>query len=127
MKKINLLTLVLLLVTFVLTAKIVPMPDIIKADIIKVKGHDMVIAEGTAISIYSLKDYKLIKKFGKEGEGPQEFKTFMGFGLTVDIYPEHILVNSIDKISYFTRKGEFVKEKKVPAGTTITSFQEKFV
>ena len=127
MKKITLLILLLILAAFVLAAKIVPMPDIIKADIIKVDGHDMVIAEGAAISIYSLKDFKLIKKFGKEGEGPQEFKTFMGFGLTVDIYPEHILVNSIDKISYFTRKGEFVKEKKVPAGTSISSFQGKFV
>jgi hypothetical protein len=127
MRKINLLILLLLLATFVVSAKIVPMPDIIKADIIKVDGHDLVIAEGAAISIYSLKDFKLIKKFGKEGEGPQEFKTFMGFGLTVDIYPEHILVNSIDKISYFTRKGEFIKEKKIPAGTSVTSFQGKFV
>jgi hypothetical protein len=127
MRKINLLILLLLLVTFVLAGKIVPMPDIIKADIIKVDGHDLVIAEGAAISIYSLKDFKLIKKFGKEGEGPQEFKTFMGFGLTVDIYPESILVNSIDKISYFTRKGEFIKEKKIPAGTSVTSFQGKFV
>lgn len=127
MRKINLLILLLLLATFVLAAKIVPMPDIIKADIIKVDGHDMVIAQGAAISIYSLKDFKLIKKFGKEGEGPQEFKTFMGFGLTVDIYPEHILVNSIDKISYFTRKGEFIKEKKISAWTNITTFQGKFV
>lgn len=127
MKKINLLILLLLLAVFVLGAKIVPMPDIIKPDIIKVDGHDMVIAEGTAISIYSLKDFKLIKKFGKEGEGPQEFKTFMGFGLTVDIYHGHILVNSIDKISYFTRKGEFIKEKKIPAGTSISSFKGKFV
>ncbi len=127
MRKINLLILLLLLAAFVSTAKIVPMPDIIRANIIKVDGHDMVIVEGTAISIYSLKDFKLIKKFGKEGEGPQEFKTFMGFGLTVDIYPEHILVNSIDKISYFTRKGEFIKEKKVPAGTSVTSFRGKFV
>lgn len=127
MRKINLLILLLLLATFVFAAKIVPMPDIIKANLIKIDGDDMVIAEGASISIYSLKDLKLIKKFGKEGEGPQEFKTFMGFGLTVDIYPEHILINSISKISYFTRKGEFIKEQKVSAGTTITSFRGKFV
>jgi hypothetical protein len=82
---------------------------------------------GAAISIYSLKDFKLIKKLRKEGEGPQEFKTFLGFGLTVDIYPGHILVNSIDKISYFSRKGEFIKEKKTPVGTTLTFFRGKFV
>ena len=72
MRKINLLILILLLLlaTLVLAAKIVPMPDIVKADIIKVDGHDLVIAQGPAISIYSLKDFKLIKKFGKEGEGP---------------------------------------------------------
>jgi hypothetical protein len=127
MRKINLVILLLLLATFVFAAKIVPMPDIIKADLIKVDGHDLVIAERASISIYSLKDFKLIKKFGKEGEGPQEFKTFMGFGITVDIYPQYIIVNSIAKISYFTRKGEFIKEKKISAGTRMTPFLGKFV
>ncbi len=127
MKKIHLALLLLLFTNVVFATKIVPLPEILKPDIIKVDDHDMVIAEGASISIYSLKDFKRVKKFGKEGEGPQEFKIFMGFGMDINIYPEYILVNSIGKISYFTRKGEFIKEKKMSAFNRMSSFQKKFV
>ncbi len=113
MRKTNLVILLLLLANLVFATKIVPLPEIIKPDLIKVDGDDMVIAEKASISIYSLKNFKLIKKFGKEGEGPQEFKLIMGFfGLNISIHPEYIIINSVGKISYFTRKGEFIKEKK---------------
>lgn len=128
MRKMKLGALLFLLTSFVISAKIIPMPKIIKPGIIKVDGDDMVISEGASISIYSLKDLKLIKKFGKEGEGPQEFKLIMGlFGLDINIYPEYILVNSMGKISYFTRKGEFIKEKKTSPMGRMTPFQDKFV
>ena len=60
-------------------------------------------------------------------ENTQEFKTFMGFGMTVDIYPQYIVVNSIAKISYFSRKGEFIKEKKISTGTRMTPLNDKSV
>jgi hypothetical protein len=127
MRKIYLVIQLLLLATFIFTEKTVPMPDILKPDLIKVDGNDLVIAEGVSISIYKLNDFKMIKKIGKEGEGPQEFKTVMGLGLTVDISPQYLVINSIAKISYFSRNGEFLKEKKVGPGTHMTPFNGKFV
>ncbi len=128
MRKTNLVILLLLLANLVFATKIVPLPEIIKPDLIKVDGDDMVIAEKASISIYSLKNFKLIKKFGKEGEGPQEFKLIMGFfGLNISIHPEYIIINSVGKISYFTRKGEFIKEKKISSVSRMTPFQDKFV
>jgi len=128
MRKTILVILLLFLANVVFATKIVSLPEIIKPDVIEVDGDDMVIVEGASISIYSLKNFKLIKKFGKEGEGPQEFKLIMGsFGLNINIYPKYIFVNSVGKISYFTRKGEFIKEKKMSAINRMTPFQEKFV
>jgi hypothetical protein len=54
------------------------------------------ISEDTSIYIYSLKDYKLIKKFGKKGEGPGEFLIVgTGNGLLIDIQPDNIMVNNL--------------------------------
>ncbi|MCP5104077.1 MAG: hypothetical protein GY950_11895 [bacterium] len=128
MRKIILVVLlvILLLTNVGFAAKVVPLPEIIKPGIINVDGDEMVIAEGTSISIYSLENFKRVKTFGKQGEGPREFKVFMGFGLTISFSPEYILVNSIGKISYFSRKGEFVKENKTSA-FRMAPFQEKLV
>jgi hypothetical protein len=37
------------------------------------EGDRIYINEGTTISIYSFKNFQLIKKFGRKGEGPKEF------------------------------------------------------
>jgi hypothetical protein len=72
------------------------------------------LAEGSTVFIYSLSDYKLIKKFGRKGEGPQEFKN------TPSILPrkDHLLLNSSGKLSYYTKDGEFIKERKVDFSLT---------
>jgi len=127
-QKYSLLVLVLLLTNFVFATKTVLLPDVIKPDILKVDKKHLVIAEGASISIYSLEDFKLIKKFGKQGEGPQEFRLFpFGMGLDICLYPDYILINSIGKISFFTREGDFIKEKKIDTFRRMTSFQDKFV
>ncbi|MGD2087363.1 MAG: hypothetical protein PVH61_14360 [Candidatus Aminicenantes bacterium] len=118
----------LFLITNIVFAEIVPLPNIMNPDIIEINGHDMVLAEGASISIYSLKDFKLIKKFGEQGEGPQEFKVLpMVASLEVKILPEYIVINSIGKVSTFTREGQFIKEKKITDMARMIPFQEKFV
>jgi hypothetical protein len=42
-------------------------PDILKPEFIQVDGDELFINEGPSIFIYSLKDFKLKKKFGKQG------------------------------------------------------------
>lgn len=128
----NRLTVTALCLLFVFTGfafgtRSVPLPDVLKPLIIEVGGDDLVIAEGAEISIYSLKDFKLIKKFGKAGEGPAEFKLTLGvLGLDIKLYPDYILVNSLNKVSYFTRKGEFIREKPIST-SSMYDFRDKAV
>jgi hypothetical protein len=72
------------------------------------------ICDNLIIYVYSLKDYRLIKKFGKKGEGPGEFMVVgLGNGLMLGFQPDHLLVNSYGKLVYFTRDGNYVKESKI--------------
>lgn len=76
----------------------------------------MYVTEGANIFIYSLKDYKLIKKFGKPGEGPKEFKLRRGHSVWFNVENDKLLIGSVAKVSFFTRGGEFINEVSVPLG-----------
>lgn len=82
-----------------------------------VEGPRMYISEGASIYIYTLNDLKLQKKFGKAGEGPREFKlhpaVYMG-SVMLNLSPGYILVNSVGRLSFFTKDGEYIKEMKSP-------------
>jgi hypothetical protein len=62
------------------------------------------------IDLYSGKDYHYLLSFGRSGEGPKEFK----FIRTFKAYPDFVFVDAGDKIVYFSKKGEFIKEIKPP-------------
>jgi hypothetical protein len=90
--------------------KIIPFPEVNKPVRFAVDEERLLINERFSISIYSLEDYSLIKKFGSQGEGPREFKN----GAVMHLIPDGLAVISFFKISYYTRDGEYIKEKKTP-------------
>ena len=77
------LLLLLILTDFASTGKMAVLPDILKPDSITVDNNQVIVTERTSIYLYSIKDFSLQKKFGKQGEGPQEFKitSYGGTGL----------------------------------------------
>lgn len=94
--------------------KLASFKELTKVEMLRVNYDRFFVVEDANIYIYSLKDFKLIKKFGKKGEGPQEFKinSAMAEPLTIEIQPGYISVNSVGKVSLFTLDGEFIKEEK---------------
>jgi len=96
--------------SIVFPGKIVPLPGHLNPKSVYVNGDQIYITEETSIYIYGAKDFKLRKKFGREGEGPQEFRGFA----SLYVYPDYLLVNSSGRISFFTREGEFIKQINLP-------------
>jgi hypothetical protein len=86
------------------------------------------IQEKTTIFIYNLKDYKFVKKFGKEGEGPGEIK-FNPYGgpITVTPYKDNVYISSFGKLTIFSKTGEYLKEYKINAFDNYTPFGEKYI
>jgi hypothetical protein len=111
MKKLWIITLLFFGTHLISADKVVPFIDLVRPGALAVGQHRLYVADGPQIYIFSIKDFKLKRKFGREGEGPQEFKRRV---YLIDIHEDHIMVNSYDKVSYFTKDGEFKRELKAP-------------
>lgn len=90
----------------------VSLPDLVNPLKLQVGNDRIVIAEKISVFIYSLGDVKLLKKFGTEGEGPGELKSRI---TRLEIQPDYIFINSVGKVSYFSKDGRFIKELKTPS------------
>jgi len=111
----HIIILILILLVFCFSGfaeKVAVLPELMKPKVMAVDDTQLYVTEGASVFIYSLKDFKLVKKFGKAGEGPQEFQVLPQVPLSIDVRTARIIVNSFGKISYFTKQGEFIKEVK---------------
>lgn len=111
MRKIYFGFMIFILSGVIFGGQVVPLPEIQKPENIIVDQNQILITEFPHVYIYSLKDLKLIKKFGKSGEGPREFFNYVRIQFDPK-NPQYICVGSHMKMSYFTRTGEFVKETR---------------
>lgn len=114
MKKLSLFILLLVLTNVFTAAKVVTLTDLKRPFFLKADDAFLYITDGPTVSIYSLKDFWLVKKFGREGEGPEEFKldNRNARGVMISLTEGEILVNSVSKLSYFSKDGEFLSETR---------------
>ena len=112
MKLIVLIAVLLTLTSVVFSELAGSLPEVMKPGNITVYEDELFVVEGAEISIYSLKDLKLKKKFGKKGEGPGELMVTRGFFNKVSVFPDYIFVLGFNKVMFFSRKGEYIKEIK---------------
>lgn len=118
-----------LLVTSLPAKKVATLNEILKPDMLAVGNNRIYITEGAAVSIYSLKDFHLVKKFGKEGEGPREFKIIPFSKMIVHPYNNDgkVYISSFAKLSVYSGDGEFIKESKVTPFAVFRPFQDIFL
>lgn len=128
MKKLIIFCLFVSLAGILSAEKLLTFNEVLKPEMLKVSGNEIYVVEGSTIFMYSLENLKLIRKFGKKGEGPGELKSVPKFSNTVLIYPEFVLAESIDKVIYFSKKGEVLKEmRKYPETLRIMPVGKNFV
>ena len=109
---IGLILLFIFFLTFPVAAdagKVFPLAQLEKPNSITVDKDQIYITDQATISIYSLKDFKLKKTFGKTGEEPGEFRLLPQdkIGLCIAVDNDYIMVNSAGRLSFFTKTGEF--------------------
>jgi len=110
MKSVSIVIGIVFLSGLIFTAtRIVPMSGLVNPDELQVAGEKMLVGEFPFVSIYSTRDFSLLKKFGKEGEGPREFLQYC----IPLVAKEKIIVSSQGKVSFFNLEGDFITEKKI--------------
>jgi hypothetical protein len=116
MKKYMVFLSVFCLSVMIFAEEVVPFPNLVKPDSITIDGSRIYISDDIQVCIYRLDDFSLEKRFGQQGEGPREFMRNRQTGmppLSIDVQTDHLMVNSMNKISFFTKQGRFIEERKV--------------
>ncbi len=117
-KRIIIIIILLLLTYFVMDGKTIPLPDVLRPEFIEIYQNRVYIVEGPQVHIYRLKDFSHIKTFGREGEGPQEFKTHPTLGVRLTFDKNNLLVTSLNKLSVYDLTGNYQKETATAFLTT---------
>ncbi len=100
-------------------------PDLLNPDRMVLGNEKIYIVQDFSIHIYSMKDYSLIKKVGKKGEGPGEYVGYTW----VSLYENKLFVNSAGKLSIYDTNGELIRELRSndSASGRFTPLKEKFI
>ena len=120
----------LCMATSVCSRRIAILPEIIDPECITIHKKNIYIVEGTRIFVYSVENYKMKKSFGTYGEGPKEFliePKKQGYRLQIVPFSNHLLVNSMGKVTFFTLGGDFLREVKTKNGRYFKPLADKYV
>ncbi len=99
--------------------------EIMKPTTVAIGEDRLYVGQDAEIFIYNLKDLKFIKKFGKRGEGPAEFPGGrINLPVTVSFHKDLVLCNSVNRVTLFSKDGDFIKMIKGKGGSIFSfSFQ----
>ncbi|MCK5056201.1 MAG: hypothetical protein KAT34_06070 [Candidatus Aminicenantes bacterium] len=113
MKKFLLVLTFLFAASPIFSAKLAVLPEVLKPNGLIVDGDRLFITAKTAtVYLYSTKNFKFIKQFLKSGEGPGESRNPL---LSLKVYPGFLAIEDVPKkIMFFTRDGDYKKEKRLP-------------
>lgn len=88
------------------------LPEVLKPSNIDVSGNRLFVMDTDQIRIYSIPDTKLLKTFGKQGEGPGEYKITIFIPLRIKALEDSLLLEAGDKIIFYSLDGVYKSEKK---------------
>jgi len=89
-------------------ATLIELPEIINPDSITIDNDHIYITDFPSVYIYSLKDYRLIKKFGRRGEGPGEWLKYA----LLSRHENYLVISDQNKMLFFSTTGDYIKEIK---------------
>jgi hypothetical protein len=106
------LTLVLLLIVSPgFAVKLTVLPELNRPSYIEIRAKEVYVLDDTVVKVYSLKDCRLLRQFGKKGNGPGELMPNDEIPLQMQLVNGQVLLNSQTKFIHYSVSGEVLKEK----------------
>lgn len=107
------LLVILLLSNLCLSAeKLGVLENVLVPESFLVSQGEVFILEGAMVSVFNLSDLSLLRRFGREGQGPGEVTVTPWLSNLLYIYRDKIFIDSVDKVVEYSRGGEFLKEDR---------------
>lgn len=80
---------------------------------IELDGDELYVLDEPEVKIYSIKDGKLLRRFGKMGSGPGELLPNDEIPLQMQLLEDQVFLNSQTKFIHYSKSGRILKEKPV--------------
>jgi len=122
MRRITILAGIFWCVLLLQAEKAAVLADLLNPRYLVVDSDQIIVSDYPHVYLYSLENLSLTKRIGNEGVGPGEFHIIQANmnlkerGLVISVCQDHLVVNSTARLAYFSRKGDFIGEKKLPYG-----------
>lgn len=108
------LLLILLFLSFGFAAKLAVLPEVNRPGFIEIDGNKLYVLDDVEVKIYSMTDYRLLRKFGKVGGGPGELLPNDEIPPQMQVINGEVFLNSQTKWIRFSTSGQVINEKAVP-------------
>jgi hypothetical protein len=107
--------------------KLAALPQINNPISIEIHEDELYVLDEVEVRVYSLKNYRLLRKFGKKGEGEGELMPNTEVPLVMNITNGNVFLNSQIKMIQYSKKGEIIKEQRIPFSFQTIPFGENYV
>jgi hypothetical protein len=107
--------------------KLAVLPQLSNPISIEIDKDELYVLDEVVVHVYLLKDYRLLRKFGKKGEGKGELMPNSEIPLVMNIANGNVFLNSQIKMIRFTKKGEIIKEQRIPFSFQTIPFGKNYV
>jgi hypothetical protein len=113
LKQTALVLILLMCVSYGFAEKLSVLSEPQKPGMIEVNDRELFVVDGVTVYVYSLKDHRLVRKFGKRGEGPGEMIPDPEMPPQLQLVNDKIFLNNFNKMIYYSHKGKMLKERRV--------------
>ena len=103
------------------------LPELNNPISIEIDENELYVLDEAVVYVYSLKDYRFLGKFGRKGEGQGQLMPNPEVPLAMNIANGNVFLSSQIKMIRFSKKGEIIKEQRIPFSFQTIPFGENFV
>lgn len=107
--------------------KLAALPQLNQPISVEIDENELYVLDEVVVHVYSLNDCRLLRKFGKKGEGQGQLMPNSEVPLAMNIANGNVYLNSQIKMIRFSKKGEIIKEQPIPFSFQTIPFGENYV
>jgi hypothetical protein len=100
---------------------------ILEPDGFQVSGGEVFILEGAVVHVFDLGSLKVLRRFGREGQGPGEVEITPWLANTLRVSAERAVIDSASKLVMYSRDGRLIGEEvRRPQFTQVIPWGENY-
>jgi len=91
--------------------KLATLKEVVNATDMEIEGEELFVLDEVVVYVYSLKDFRLLRKFGRKGRGPGEMVYHRVTVVQMELFKNNVYLYRMNKLATYSKVGKLVGEK----------------